>query len=142
MKLTRFFAILCLLGAVLTLSAQSTNKAYNGYYDEYEWWSPVYCDGEYVNDVFGVAKVHYVKKIKNDILVWEFNNVNYEATDRFGNPCKYLEHHTTYDWVNGLCTYIYHIIGDKGTKYRGQITIDFSDGWDNVVIIAGDSFCR
>jgi hypothetical protein len=144
MKLTRFFAILCLLGAVLTLSAQNTEKAQKWYLYE-DWWSPIFCDGEYVNDVIGNLKVHFVVKEMDDEgnILYEVDHVKGTVTDNFGEEFNYKEHQTVMNWENSTGTYTYHLIGDRGTKYRGSLFMDWSDGWGpGLIIIPGKTFCR
>jgi hypothetical protein len=136
--------IFCLLGAFVTqISAQNTEKAKKWYVYEY-WWSPIFCNGEYVNDVMGDLKVHFLLLMDEyGNVIGEKTNVKGTVTDRYGEQYKYKEHHSVFDWFNSTCEYTYHLIGDRGTKYRGTLFMDFSDGWgEGLIIIPGKTFCR
>jgi len=142
MKLKYFFAIFCLFGPALTLSAQNIEKAKRWYVYE-GWGTPIFCDGDLVNWASGDLKVHYVLWMEDGVVRWELDNVKGTVTDMYGEEYKYKEHHTLFDWVNSTCEYTYHLIGNKGTKYRGTIFMDFSDGWGaGLIVIPGETFCR
>jgi hypothetical protein len=129
MKLTRFFAILCILGAVLTLSAQSSKKAYQEW-GEGTWYDlPVYCDEVMVDYiVFPNVRWHVIWKPGKEGSP-ETVQVKGEAiSDITGEVFKYRELDKFNYSGDGMFSYHYTIIGDKGHHYMGYVEWNLTTG--------------
>ena len=119
MKLKRLSVIFCLLAGVcfIQLSAQSTNKAHQGWWAG-DFFTEVYCNGEQVDYVAGTLKFHYVYRSEAD-YIWDIYQAKGEGVSSVtGENFKYKEIDKVY-WEDGMYYWHYHLKGDMGSDYTG-----------------------
>ena len=140
-KKSAFLVIICLfLGAGFTqISAQSTNKTFQGWAPTVPWKVEVYCDGELTDYVEGVMKVHWVFHAGEEF--WQILQVKGTATSsKSGEVFKYKEMDKK-DFFDGPVTYHYNLKGNMGNHYIGTATVDFSD-WNNWIFTPIHTVCN
>ncbi len=130
MKTKSFLMIFCLFaGAVLmSLSAQSIEKSYPGWSNSL-FYTEVYCEGEQVDYVEGVLKVHFVRHYAGGSWwKWEIYQAKGEGQSLWtGEVFKYKEVDKV-DWGEGIYSWTYHLKGNRGSKYMGHVTWDMNTG--------------
>lgn len=139
MKLKSIFLILCLfIGAgFIQLSAQNFNPNGNSWWVEQSWGTSVYCDGEWVDYIYGVMKLHVVDFYKDDVWQKQIVQAHGEATSWVtGENFKYRE---KCDWypLEMRSTWKYHLKGEDGSHYIGIVNWDAITG----VSTLGDHKC-
>lgn len=141
---TKVILLLCLFICLLQIqqiSAQDkANKADQGWFAS-TYWSPVYCDGEMVDELSGgEISVHYVFRLfKNgSVLAKEIDQIKGTVTSCTGEVFKIRET-DKYEYINGwVLTWHYNLIGDKGTHYIGTLTYYYKTG----ELIVGHTVCN
>ena len=135
--------IICLFfGAGLTqLSAQSENRTYQ-FWDVWDISGPIYCEGEVVDVLSLVVKVHLVIHYKNGEVVWRTDQIKGTGTGTSdtGEKFKYREI-DTYISENEIY-YRFNAKGDMGTHYMGTMFVDISGGWGNEVFTPLRTVCK
>jgi len=132
MKTTFFLFLLFFMGIAVTqtFAQDKANKADQGWFTS-EYWSPVYCDGEQVDELSGgEIRVHYVfRMFKNgSVLAKEIDQIKGTVTSSTGEVFKIRET-DKYEYVDGwVLTWHYNLIGDRGTHYTGTLTYDYGTG--------------
>jgi len=82
MKLKSILMILCLLAGagLIQLSAQNPEPEGNSYWVENTFWTPVFCDGVFIEWVSGYMKAHVVEQYKEGVWVRQISQTRGEAT--------------------------------------------------------------
>jgi hypothetical protein len=128
MKMKSILVILCLfVGAGLTqLSAQNLEPNGNSYWVETFWSVPVFCDGEHVDWIYGIMKVHVVDKYEDGIHVRQVvQAIGNAVSARTGEEFKLKEHGKWYP-VEGKSILRYNLLGKDGSHYIGSYVLDTS----------------
>lgn len=130
MKTKSFLMIFCLLAgaALMSLSAQSIEKSYQGW-NNFLFFTEVYCDGEQVDYVEGVLKVHFVRHYAGGAWwKWEIYQAKGEGQSLWtGEVFKYKEVDKV-SHEDGIYTWHYLLKGNRGSKYMGHVTWDMNTG--------------
>ena len=141
MKKNLLFLIICLfLGAGLNqLSAQNLEPSGNSFWLEQNWSTRVYCDGIWVDVIYGYMKVHAVDIYKDGEYVRQIVHAHGEAISWVtGEKFKYKEVGKWYP-NEEISTWRYNLPGEDGSHYIGTLVIDMGvSPWQ---FIPGDCKC-
>lgn len=141
---TKVILLVCLfMGLIQIQQASAQNNAYKadqGWFTS-QYWSPVYCDGEMVDELSGgEISIHYVFKLfKNgSVLAKEIDQIKGTVTSSTGEVFKIRET-DKYVYINGWeLTWHYNLIGDRGTHYIGTLTYYYQTD----ELIVGHTVCN
>ena len=125
MKIRVTLLLFCLLAGAFTsqTSAQSDKRASQGWL-ELDWGTPVFCDGEIVDMITGVMKIHYVYMWRDGWL--EIDQTHGTGiSDATGEVFKYQEIGKVY-FNESTAYWKFTAKGEWGTKYIGFIKADIS----------------
>jgi hypothetical protein len=141
MKTKGLLVFLCLfVGAGLT-SLYGQNYTPNGLsrWVEIGWGTPVFCDGQMIDYVGGVVKLHVVKHFDKDgNYVWEVYQSKGEATSYWtGEKFNYKE--TGIFFLSNMTNaWKYHLKGESGSHYIGEAHVVVSE-W---IFTPGKTVCH
>jgi len=95
---------------------------------DYEYWSPVYCDGVAVDTLTGTIKANIVAHYEQGALKWYMFKWSGEVTSPI-NQEVFVVHELDKIGIPIPDTYTYHLnlIGDMGTHYINSGTLDMTD---------------
>lgn len=130
MKTKSFLLIFCLFAgaALMPLSAQKKDTKSDQFWVETYYYTPVFCDGVWIDRVEGVLKIHVVNHFKNGEWIWQNLQIKGEATGRFTGETFKLKMIEKYSNVTGVSTWHYNMKGDMGSHYIGSLTYNYSNG--------------
>ena len=143
---TKTLLLLCLLlGIGLTQVSAQNDKNGNGalsLYGVWDWyWQPVYCNGVQVDNLSGTVTWHAIFIHKNWVPMK--SNAHYSGVvhgDWTGENFK-LSETDKQDYITGILTWHFNLIGDKGSHYIGSMTIDLINDPNGENIIIDKMIC-
>ncbi|WP_167615323.1 hypothetical protein [Maribellus sediminis] len=129
---TKLIVLLCLFtGLMWTDSfAQNNRKASQGWASG-TYWSPVYCDGEMVDFLEGgTLRIHYVTRIKPYVYYKEMDQLKGEVTSSVTGEVFQVREidKVLYTPDMYVVSWKFNLIGNMGTHYHGNITMDMRTG--------------
>ena len=133
---TKTLILLCLLLGIgfTQLSAQSVS-----YYMEWDYWTPIYCDGVQVDYVTGTATAHVVEHYTDGELVWLKMHSYGEVTSESGEVFTLHNDQTKEDLTE--VTWHFNLDGENGTHYIGSFYWNFIEDPDMENLIVNQSVC-
>ena len=139
---TKCFLIVCVfMCATWTYSTaqDKANKAVQGWSTS-TYWSPVFCDGEFVEVLSGgEIRVHFVKHYKDGLFINRIDQIKGTVTsEQTGEVFKIREVDKTYFTDSWNVTWHYNLKGDMGTHYIGTLTYNYWTG----AITVGKTVCH
>lgn len=138
---TRIILLLCLFVGITWTQAtaqDNANNAEQGWFTS-TYWSPVYCDGELVDELSGgELRVHYVYRYKNGMFFKEIDQLKGKVTSQTGEVFEIRETDKYFKTDYWYVTWHYNLMGDRGNHYVGWITYCFFNG----EITVGKTVCN
>ena len=138
MKFKSILTTFCLVfgAATIQLSAQSINKAYQGW-DDGVFYTEVYCNGEVVDYVEGTLHYHVIIYWK-DGYIWQKYQAKGEGVSLWTGEVFDYKEIDMISYVDGIYTWHYLLKGDMGNHYVGHVTWDMNTD----VITPGATSCH
>lgn len=130
MKTKSFLLIFCLFAgaALMSVSAQKNDSKSEQFWVKAYYYTPVFCDGNWIDRVEGDLIIHVVNHYKNGEWVWQNLQINCEATGMLSGE-KFKFHMTEkYSSVTGISNWRYNMKGDMGSHFIGSMTYNYSNG--------------
>jgi len=128
MKTKNMLLILCLFGGALLqpLSAQKNDNSSDAFWVESYYYTPVRCDGEFVDWVEGVFTIHVVNHYKDGVWIFQRLMIKGIGTGYLSGETFKFNYNEKYSNVTGICTWHYNLKGDDGDHYIGSMTWDYN----------------
>ena len=131
MKTKNIFLIVCILAgtALLPLSAQKNDTSSDAFWvQSVYYYTPVRCDGAFVDWVEGEFKIHVVNHYKDGVWIFQRLQISGVGTGYLSGETFKFKMKEKYSDVTGMDTWHYNLKGDEGSHFIGSMTYDYSTG--------------
>jgi hypothetical protein len=116
----------------LPKNAQCTGSV-SYYYTWDAYWQTAFCDGGQIDRLEGTVSGHMVDHYKNGVWLWAKQDWSGEAKSIYTDEVFKVSAPNTVDAINGVTTWHFNLIGNKGSHYIGTATAIWAD-WPNYTI--------
>lgn len=130
MKTKSLLMIACFFAgaALMSISAQTNDTKSDQYWVKTYYYTPVFCDGIWIDRVEGELTIHVVDHYKNGKWVWQNLQINCEATGMLSGETFKFHMTEKYSRATRISDWRYNMIGDMGSHYIGSLTYNYSNG--------------